>query len=162
MRTVLMGMFLVAFFCARSALAQETVGFANARVQIMVPQDWKSVSKGNVITLSDRGDDVAVAFAVVPAGALKKASQTAGNALRARIQNLTFKKEERVKINGMPGVSFEGDGIMNGVNIDLAVLILDTPAQDKDLFIFALAEDAKLAAHKSEVKYVLRNIAPAE
>jgi hypothetical protein len=126
----------------------------------MVPQNWKSVTQGDVVTLSDRGDDVAVAFVVVPAGAVKQAAKIVGTRLRARIQNLTFKKEERVTINGMPGVSFEGDGMMNGLNIDWAVLVLDTPATN-DLFILAVAEDAKLAAHKSEVKLILRNIAPA-
>jgi hypothetical protein len=160
MHRMLIGVLLAATL-GGTALAQETVGFANARVQIMVPQDWSSKTKGDVITLVDRGDDVAVSFVVVPAGALKKASQLAGDALRKRIQNLTFKKEQKITINGMPGIEFDGDGMMNGVNIDLAVLMLDTPAEDKDLMIFALAEDAKLAAHRGEIKYVFRNIAPA-
>ena len=162
MKKLVVGLSLmVAGLLARPAAAQQTVGFADAHVQIMVPDNWKSMSKGKVITLADKAEDVAVAFAVVPAGSIKAASKAAGDRLRARIQNLTFKKEERVTINGMQGISFEGDGMMNGVNIDLAVLMLDTPSQDTDLFVFALAEDAKLAAHKSEIKYVLRNIAPA-
>jgi hypothetical protein len=163
MRKLTLGALVVGIlFLVGPAGAQETVGFAGAHVQIVVPQNWKSMTKANTILLADKGEDVAMSFVAVPAGSLKKASAYAGNALRARIQNLTFKKEERITINGMTGVSFEGDGMMNGVNIDLAVLMLDTPAQDVDLMIFAVAEDAKLAAHKSEIKYVFRNIAPAD
>jgi hypothetical protein len=162
MKTLLLAFLLSMFFLARPAVAQQTVGFSDAHVQMTVPTNWKSTTKNKVITLSDASDDVAVAFVAVPAGSIKQASKAAGERLRARIQNLTFKKEKRVTINGMSGVSFEGDGTMNGVNIDLAVLMLDTPAENMDLMVFALAEDAKLAAHKSEVSYVLRNIAPSE
>ncbi len=160
MRNVSVCLALATVLTAVPAFA-ETITYPSAQVSISVPENWKSIKKGDVVTLADRSDDVAVAFALVPAGAVREASKIAGNALRSKIQNLTFKKEEKVNINGMSGVAFEGDGLLNGINIDLAVLVLDTPSNDKDLFVFALAEDAKLAAHKPEVKYVFRNIAPS-
>ncbi|GAC1539170.1 MAG: hypothetical protein NVS3B10_30000 [Polyangiales bacterium] len=81
--------------------------------------------------------------------------------LAKTIKKLTWKKEEKVDINGMKGIMLDGDGELAGKNIDLAVLVLDTPSKDKDLFVIAVAEDAKLAAHKDEIRFVFKHLQPA-
>ena len=61
----------------------------------------------------------------------------------------------------MPASLVAGDGRLKGVDIDWMVMFIDTPSTDSDLMIVTVAEDAKLAAHKPEVKFVFDHIKPA-
>ncbi len=152
------GVILVA---ALATTAQaDTITHKRARVSIDVPEDWKSQTNGDQITLMDQHENVAVTFVVVDAGAVKTALKAAGRELEKRITKLTFGKPEDVTINTMSGVMATGDGRLNGTDIDLLLMVLDTPSDDKDLLIIALGEDAKLAKHKDEVMYVFQHLRP--
>ncbi len=159
MRKLVASFAIAASLVAVPALA-ETLTHKVAKVSIEVPASWHSTKDGDVLTLSDKNDDVAASFVVVDAGSLKKAVKAAEKELAKKIKNLTFGKTETVKINGMEGVAVDGDGRLDGKDIDLAIVVLDTPNDEKDLMIIALGEDAKLAAHKKEVKYLFEHITP--
>ncbi|MFI5297188.1 MAG: hypothetical protein ACHREM_03745 [Polyangiales bacterium] len=150
---------LAATLVAIPALA-DTITHKVAMISIDVPDNWKSEKDGDLITLTDKHEDVAVAFIVVDSGAVKSPTKAAKRALKDKIKNLTFKDEEKVDINGMEGHAVTGDGTMDGKDMDLAVLVLDTPNEDKDLVIIALAEDAKLAKHMKEVQHIFKHLKP--
>ena len=131
-----------------------------ARVSITVPKGWKSQNDGKVFSVMTQQEDVAAAFTVVDEDSLGEATKAVGKSLGEKIQNLTFGKEDKIEINGMKGVAVDGDGKMNGVDVDLMIVVLDTPVEGKAMMIIALAEDAKLAAHKAELKFLFQNIKP--
>ena len=149
---------VVALFAA-PALA-ETLTDSAARVSVDVPPGWKSQTKGSSLVLMDQAEDVAAAFVVVDAGAIKGATKAATDSLSGKISNIKDVKEEKVAVNGMPGAIVEGDGRRQGKDIDWAIFILDTPNDAKDLMVISIAEDAKLARHKTELRYLFNHIKP--
>ncbi len=160
MRCTLKSIAIATVLVAAPALAGETITNQSARVSVTVPDGWKHKANGESLTLMDKKEDTAVAFTLVETGDLSQASKRMGKYLETKVQQLTWTKEEKVEINGMKGVVLDGDGRLDGKNIDLAVLILDTPNPDKDLLVLAIAEDAVLAKHIGEIRSVFRNLKP--
>lgn len=161
MRKLLFPVALVAALVAMPAAADnDTITNKAAQVQIKVPAGWKSKGDGEDLVLYDASKDTAIEFDLVDADDLKTASKRLGKNLASKVDGLTWTKEEKVDVNGMKGVALVGDGSIKKTNVDLAVLILDTPNPDKDLIAVAIAEDAKLAKHKKEINYVFDHISP--
>jgi len=158
-KSVLTSVLAAATLFAIPALA-ETLTHRVARVTIDVPKGWHSSTDGDVLKLADKDEDVATAFMVIDSGAIGQAAKRAGKELERRIKQIKVTKEEKITVNGMPGAVVEGDGRLEGTDIDWAVLVLDTPNDDKDLLMIAIGEDAKLARHKGEVRYVIEHIQP--
>jgi hypothetical protein len=156
MRSILIGTVLATALVGTAAA--DSITMKKAKVTIDVPDNWKSSKNGDEVDLSDKHDDVAISFVTVDAGAINAATKAVGKSLGSKIDKLTFKKEEKVSFGGMKGISISGDGFLHGVNIDLAVVVLDTPADDKDLVIIAIGEDAKLAKHMDEIVHVFQNL----
>ena len=121
----------------------ETLTDSVARVSVAVPAGWKSQTKGSSLVLMDQAEDVAAAFVVVDAGAIKGATKAATDSLSGKISNIV-----------------EGDGRLQGKDIDWAIFILDTPNDAKDLMVISIAEDAKLARHKAELRFLFNHIKP--
>ena len=131
-----------------------------AKVSIEAPAGWNTTIKGDQVTVADTPGDVAASFVVVPAGAIDAASRAAGRSLANIVTNITVQEDQKSTVNGMKAEFVSGDGRLNGTNIDWMVAIMDTPAADKDLMAIVIAEDAKLAAHKAEVRYLFQHIRP--
>ena len=143
-----------------SALA-DTINKPDAKVTVDVPTGWTATQKGAQLSLADPKGDIAVNFVTVPAGAVKDAGTAAGRELGKIIDQIAVKEQKNVTVNGMPASVVAGDGRLKGVDIDWMVMFIDTPSKDSDLMIITVAEDAKLAAHKPEVKFVFDHIKPA-
>ena len=131
-----------------------------AKVSIEEPQGWKTTIRGDQVTVADAQNDVAASFVVVPSGAIDAASRAAGRSLANIITNITVQEDQKGNVNGMKAEFVSGDGRLNGTNIDWMVAIIDTPAADKDLMAIVIAEDAKLALHKPEVRFLFQHIRP--
>ena len=151
---------LATTFVALPALA-ETLTHQVAKVSIDVPASCNEKYKGNEITLSANRGDFGAAFAVVPAGAIDDAAGAAGRQLARRVKQVKIQDDEKININGMRGEVLGGDGRLDGVDIDWMIAIIDTPSKDNDLMIVVMAEDAKIARHKGEVKWLFNHIKPA-
>jgi hypothetical protein len=156
----MLGVPVAAFLFAVPAFA-ETLTHPVAKVKVEVPADWKTAIHGNTLKLTDKSGDITATFVVVDAGAAANSKQAAEKSLKAKIKQLKTTKEEKVTINGMGGSVVEGDGRLAGKDIDWAVFVLDTPNDEKDLLIVTVAEDAKLAAHKAELRALFERIQPA-
>jgi hypothetical protein len=161
MRTVLTTLVLATAVVASPALA-DTIAYREAHVNINVPDGWRASNDDGNITLHDRHQDVAISFTAVDAGAVKQASHYLKHMLADRIDNLTLSDPQDITVNGMAGVALSGDGLLNGVNIDLAIIVLDTPSETNDLIVFALGEDAKLARHADEVQQIFHRLRPRD
>jgi hypothetical protein len=159
MRKLLTGLALATALVATPALA-DTISFKAAKVLIDVPDEWHSSTDSGTITLADKHENVAVSFTAVDAGAVKAAAKYVKRQLEKKIDKLTLTDPEHTTVNGMDGVLVKGDGFLNGVNIDLAIIILDTPSDSNDLLVFAIGEDAKLAKHMDEVQHIFHHLRP--
>ncbi len=161
MRTVFKALGCVALVAVfATTAAADRVTFKAARVSIEVPDNWKSETDGDQIKLADKHEDVAMMFAAVDAGSIKQAKKALKHQLEKMIDNLTLSEPTTTKINGMDAVIISGDGFLNKVNIDLAIIIMDTPSDTNDLLVFAVGEDAKLAHHKDEVTSIFPHLKP--
>jgi DNA-binding protein YbaB len=161
MRSLLKGIGAAAVVAmlATPALA-DRISFRAAKVSIEVPDNWKSETDGDQIKLADKHEDIAMIFAAVDAGSIKQAKKVLKHQLEKMIDNLTLSDPTTTKINGMDAVIISGDGFLNKVNIDLAIIIMDTPSDTNDLLVFAVGEDAKLAKHKDEVMSIFEHLKP--
>jgi hypothetical protein len=159
MRSVLTGLVLATVLAATPAFA-DTITHRAAKISIDVPDKWHSSTDGDVITLADKHEDCAVTFAVVDAGMVKQGVKAAKHQLEKTIDKLTLSEPSSVEFNGMEGIMVSGDGFLNGTNIDLAIVVLDTPSDEHDLIVIALGEDAKLARHMDEIKYIFNHLRP--
>jgi hypothetical protein len=159
MRKLLTGLALATALVATPAAA-DTISFKAAKVLISVPDNWHSSTEGDTVKLGDKHDDIAVVFAAVEAGAVKQATKYVKRQLDKMIDKLTLTDPQKFSVNGMDGFIVSGDGFLNGVNIDLAIVVLDTPSDTNDMIVFAVGEDAKLAKHKDEVMQVFQKLRP--
>jgi hypothetical protein len=150
---------LAVSFVVAPAFAGVTT-YPAAKVSIEEPVGWKTTIKGDQVTVADAANDCAASFVVLPAGAIDAASRAAGRSLANVITNITVQDDQKSTVNGMKAEFVSGDGRLNGTNIDWMVAIIDTPATDKDLMAIVIAEDAKLAQHKAEVRYLFQHIRP--
>ena len=151
--------FLVLVLSAASAFAN-TTSYPSAKVAFDAPAGWTTTIRPDQVVVTDAPGDVAASFVVVPSGAINAASQAAGRSLATTITNIKVTDDQKVTINGMKAELVAGDGRLKGTDIDWMVAVIDTPAADKDLMVIAIAEDAKLAAHKPEVRYLFEHIRP--
>lgn len=159
MRLPFVPFMLAAALVAIPAFA-DTITHKVAKISIDVPDNWKSSKDGDVITLTDKHEDVGISFVVVDTGSIRSAKKAAKIALKDTVKGMTFKEEKDVEINGMKGEAVDGDGTLDGKNIDFMAMVLDTPNDDKDLVVIALAEDEKLARHEKEVEHVFKHLKP--
>ena len=150
--------FLVVVLSVAPAFAGITT-YPAAKVSIEAPAGWTTTIKGDQVTVQDQPGDVAASFVVVPANTIDAASRAAGQSLARVITNITVQEDQKATVNGMKAEFISGDGRLNGTNIDWMVAIMDTPA-NQDLMAIVIAEDAKLAAHKPEVRYLFQHIRP--
>ncbi len=156
----LLAPFVLAFALIAAPSSAETITSSAAKIQFDAPDNWKQKKDGDAITIMDKQEDVAIAFIIVDAGAVDKATEALDKQLKKTVKKLKWEKEKDVTINGLEGVSIEGDGQIDGKDVDILVLVLDTPATDKDLIVLAIGEDAKLDKHEAEVKGVFKSIKP--
>jgi hypothetical protein len=155
------------FFSTLTALALAAVpalaeGFSYpaAKVHFITPSGWNVKTTPSALVTFDRANDTAVAFTAVDDGSVAQASALVGRRLASQIDNMKITKEERLTINGMPAVLIEGDGFQNRVNIDWAMAVVGTPSNENDLMVLVIAEDAKLARHKGEIRGIFSSITP--
>jgi hypothetical protein len=138
----------------------DSITHKRAKITIEVPDDWKSSTNGDQIDLSDADGDVAITFLVVDSGSTHKATKAARKELAKRVKKLSFDKEEEVEVNGMNGIAVKGDGFLGDINVDILLVVLDTPADDRDLLAIAIGNDANLDKHKQEVEWVFSHLHP--
>jgi hypothetical protein len=139
----------------------ETLVHGTAHITIELPSGWTSKKEGDSLTVSDPQGEVVVAFMVIPVGAVKEAANALGENLGKNVKDLKLGEGEEIDINGMRGKFIEGDGSIDGTSVDILVALIDTPSNEKDLMILAIAEDATLARHKAEVRFLFKHVKPA-
>jgi hypothetical protein len=155
----------IAPFCVVASSAAfafaNTTSYPSAKVAFDAPSGWTTTIKPDQVIVADAPGDVAASFVVVPSGAIDQAAHAAGEALGKLITGIKVLDDQKVTINGMKAELIGGDGRLHGsTDIDWMVAVVDTPATDKDLMVIVIAEDAKLAAHKPEVNYLIQHIRP--
>jgi len=166
MRKLTAGLAFVTAALVVNPVFADTITHKSARVSITVPSGWIYSSKNDTITLqagsetTDEGDDVFMSFTSVPDRSIKDAVKLAASALGDKVSKLTWEDPKEVTIHGMKGVLFKGDGWIGKMNIDLALLALDTPSKENDLLVIAFGADAAVARHSGEIDTIFNSITP--
>ncbi len=74
------------------------------------------------------------------------------------MKKLECEAEKDVELNTFTGRSVECTGVVDGKQVDLTLMILDTPKRDKDVFIIAALEHDKAAGHDPELFLLLQSV----
>jgi DNA-binding protein YbaB len=136
------------------------VNHRSTKTSVQIPAEWDADFKDDSIVMQDKNDEVEIMLIGVDDAVIKDAVNNVKKALASKIDGLSFGKPSTKKINGMTAITIEGDGKLKGVNVDVAVVVIDAPVRDKDLLVIAVAEDAKLAKHKRNILAVFDSIRP--
>jgi hypothetical protein len=158
-RGLFVSTFAIAVLAAVPALA-ESFRYPAAGVTFRTPAAWIAKPSDTGMVAADRANDTAVALVAVEDSDIAQAGNAVGRRLAGMIDNIKVTKEERLTVNGMPAVMVDGDGRRGGVDIDWAVMFIKTPSVKNDLMVIAIAEDAKLALHRGEIKSIFTSISP--
>ena len=147
----------IAIACFAGTASADRINHKSAKVSMEVPDGWKSEIDGDQISLQTKKGDVFITMVTVDDSMKKDAVKNVKKFLDAKIDKLSLSKPKDMTIGGMKAVVIDGDGFVDvnndGTkdNIDLSIMVLDAPPADKDLLVFAFAEDATLAKHKDEI-----------
>jgi hypothetical protein len=163
MRKVLVSLVVLAAALVVAPALADTVSLKSIKLNVDAPKGWVTEKDGDKVTLKDKKDheEVAVLFMSVPDGSKEQAKKVAKEQLEKAIKDLKCEEEKDIETNGLKGKSIDCTGQADGKNVDISIVVLDTPAKDKDLFILAAADHAKVKAHKDELKSIFKSIKAA-
>jgi predicted Zn-dependent protease len=156
---------VVSAFAALLALAStasaNTWVHEDAQVSIWVPNKWKMDKDGPVVTISDPREEVALVFFTLPARDLTAALESLDEELEKFVKNIRVSGDpQEATINGMPAVTIDATGRVDGKRVELSIAVLRTPSR-KALVILGVAESAKLRRHERTLTRIITSLKPA-
>jgi hypothetical protein len=134
---------------------------SEAQVRIWVPDHWRVDDRvGNMLVMADPNDEVSIMFAVVEGEDLLTALLAVTEGVLEEVDDVRLVGAPgEASFNGMDALIQDGTGVVDGVDVDLSVGVVLTPA-DKFLLIVGLAESGALARHEQTVLAVLEGLKP--
>ena len=159
-------MFAVLALCAlvTTAAADDRPGPTGSGVQIRVPTGWKAseIAKNGesfLISLSP-DEEASVMYAVADAENLQKAVKSLDAFLAKFVTGAKMPKVKKFSLNGMPALGAKGTGKVKGGDVQIGVVIAQTPT-GKVLFVIGVVNAAKKAAYKKTIEETLAGVRPA-
>jgi len=132
-----------------------------AQVRIWVPDHWRvHDGAGNLIVMHDPRDEVSIMFAVVEGEDLLTALLAVTEGVLDEVDDVRLVgSPQAANFNGMDALLQDGKGVVDGVDVDLSVGVVLTPA-DKFLLIVGAAESGALERHADTVLAILNGLKP--
>jgi predicted Zn-dependent protease len=163
MKTVAFAL-LALFVLTATASADDRPGPTGSGVQIRVPTGWKTsevARNGEAFVISLSPDEEAsVMYAVAEAENLQSAVKSLDAFLGKFVTGVKMPKVKKFKLNGMPALGAKGTGKVKNGDVQIGVVIAQTPT-GKALFVIGLVNASKKAAYKKTLEEVLAGVRPA-
>ena len=152
---------LMAGLIAVPALSSaRTYPHATAKVQIDIPDNWKTETDEDTLAAEAPDGNLALFFGVMKATELDAALEALDEELSALVQNLRPTGEvEKITINGMEGALIEGKGTVDGTAIEVALVILVTRG-GKVLVGLGMGTPDAVKRYDPDIERIFKSIRP--
>ncbi|MBF0500274.1 MAG: hypothetical protein HQM09_09080 [Candidatus Riflebacteria bacterium] len=154
-------MMALAFICLVSGSAfATTLTHAKAKVEITVPDTWKSAQDGDVMTLSAPDDSMSVVFMIMDSAAADKAFESIDKDLEKNLGPITWANDGKAideKINDMPTSEWNGKTKDGKMMVDC--LSIDTPS-DKALGVYWFSTEESEKKYEADIATIVKGLKP--
>lgn len=132
-----------------------------AQVRIWVPDRWRVHSGADsVMVMSDPHGEVSIMFAVVEGEDLLGALLAVTEGVLDEVDDVRLSgSPQSASFHGMDALLQDGAGVVRGVDVDLSVGVVLTPA-DKYLLIVGVADSGALPRHADTLLAILEGLEP--
>lgn len=138
----------VCLLFASPALAAEVHQVGDSKLQLTVPEGWKSEVDGETLTVAHGETATTLVFIPVPLAALSEALDEAQKQIQSSLTELKLSEPSRGEANGMPALVSEGVGRIEGAAVDVALMVV-WPTEGWAVVVMGLAESGE-ASQKAE------------
>lgn len=131
-----------------------------AGVSVYLPDHWLvSVVDDYQIQASTQDESVGIIMRVFEGNDVEAAIQALEAEVMPMVSNFTTSGYYDDSVNGMPTVVGEAQGIIDGYDAELGLMVILTPT-DRALLVFAVGEREAVAYYRGDIDTILANIAP--
>ncbi len=130
-----------------------------AQVRVTVPATWELETEEDLIQVQPADGSVVVILDVLPAKTLPRALDALDTELRRVVQRPTLRAQRAVEIHGLQGYRVDGEATVDGVRVDLNVLVLETPS-GRVLVGMAFGAQGRYEPHRTRVEGIFASVTP--
>ncbi len=130
-----------------------------AQVRVTVPATWDLETEEDLIQVQPPDGSVVVILDVLLARTLPRALDALDAELRRVVQRPTLRAQKAVTIHGLQGYRVDGEALVDGVLVDLNVLVLETPS-GRVLVGMAFGARGRYEPHRARVEGIFHSVTP--
>jgi len=132
----------------------------HAGVSVYLPDHWLvSMVDDYQIQASTQDQSVGIIMRVFEGNDVEAAIQALEAEVMPMVSDFSSTGYYDDNVNGMPAVVGEAQGIIDGYDADLGLMVILTPT-NRALLVFALGEREAVAYYRGDIDAILANIAP--
>ena len=159
MRHLLTLIFLAATLLPASTFAK-TYPHEEAKVQVDIPDTWKVEIEDDTLQATAPKDAAGLVFSIVEAKELAAALESLEKELSSIVKDMKALGEpEKVKFNGMEGYTINGKGKIEGVDVDLGVMILKAPS-GKVIVVLGFTSSKSTEKQDAAIEGIFKSLKP--
>ncbi|AFM11486.1 hypothetical protein [Turneriella parva] len=128
-------------------------------VVVDIPGSWDVSGDANSLHAQTKDGHAHMFFQVMDADNMEAALSALDGELNKVVQNLSHDEAKQTKINGMKALSIDGKGTVEGHNVELGILVIQTP-KNKELLVFGMVSEEGLKKYQKGLTRILRGIKP--
>ncbi|MFT7621716.1 MAG: putative Zn-dependent protease [Myxococcota bacterium] len=133
-----------------------------AKVEVTIPDAWKVEADDDVLSATSADEMLGLVFTVLPAAAIDEALDQLDKELASFITDMEPDgKPSEVTINGMKGITIDGKGKIEGVAMDIGLMILEAPS-GKVVMVLGFAAKGTMDKHERAVQGIFKSLKPTK
>lgn len=130
-----------------------------AQVRVTVPAKWELETEEDLIQVQPPDGSVVVILDVLLAKTLPRALDALDTELRRVVQRPRLQAQKAVEIHGLQGYRVDGEATVDGVRVDLNVLVVETPS-GRVLVGMAFGAHGRYERHRARVEGIFASVTP--
>jgi len=142
-----------------SSLSAKKYPHPESGVVVDIPGSWQVSGDDHSLHAQTKDGHAHMFFQVTEADSMEAALNALDGELNKVVQNMTHDEAKDTKVNGMKAVSIDGKGTVEGHNVELGILVIQTP-KNKALIVFGMVSEEGLKKYEKGLMRILRGIKP--
>jgi predicted Zn-dependent protease len=140
----------------------KTYPHAEAKVEVTIPDNWKVEGDGDTLTATSADETLGLIFTVLEAKDVDSVLEGLDKELESFIKDLRPKKDAAVvTINRMKGMTIDAEGKIEGVPMDIGMMILEAPS-GKVVMVLGFAAKGTMGKHEPAVQAIFTSLKPTK
>ena len=133
---------------------------APAKVQVDIPDNWKVEAEDDTLSATSADETLGLVFTILAASDVDAALDALDEELSSFITGLRPTGDAKpATVNGMRGVSVDGKGTIEGVAMDIGLMVLQAPS-GKVIVILGFAAEGTMGQHERDVQSIFQSLKP--